>query len=273
MTKFPCCDDLIFDIGMNHGADAAYYAKKGFRVLSIEANPNSVEIAKSRYDSLIGPGKITILNKALSNESSGHIDLFVCNEESGKTTVVPEMVKRLEHVGFTFTHVEVPCTNILTVISEWGIPYYMKIDIEGWDNKLLQNLSDSKIKPKYLSVELSIREYEDTISLLSGLGYSEFQLVSQKGVPSQSEPTSGFEGTRVEAKFSLGNSGLFGRDLPDKWMSLDSLKKKLSAIARQDLTLRGIMKVNRNLPFNIGIGAFSRKLVPKAYDWYDIHAR
>ena len=32
-------EDLIYDIGMNHGEDTAYYLSKGFRVIAIEANP------------------------------------------------------------------------------------------------------------------------------------------------------------------------------------------------------------------------------------------
>lgn len=31
--------DLIFDIGANNGDDTAFYLKKGFRVVAIEADP------------------------------------------------------------------------------------------------------------------------------------------------------------------------------------------------------------------------------------------
>ena len=36
-------DDLIFDVGLHHGDDAAYYLSKGFRVVGIEANPQLAE--------------------------------------------------------------------------------------------------------------------------------------------------------------------------------------------------------------------------------------
>jgi hypothetical protein len=39
---------LIYDVGMNNGDDIAYYLRRGFRVLAIEANPDLVANADLR---------------------------------------------------------------------------------------------------------------------------------------------------------------------------------------------------------------------------------
>lgn len=183
------------------------------------------------------------------------------------------MVKHLEHVGFSFTRVRTPCTHILDVIAEWGVPYYMKIDIEGWDIKLLRQILEHSIKPEYLSVEVSIRQYPEMLNILDKIGYREYQLVSQRSVPDQVEPSEGFEGIAINPEFTLGNSGLFGKDLPDAWVSIADIKKQLGAVSAQDLALRAVMKIHRNLPVDIGLAKLTPKVLPKAYDWFDLHAR
>ncbi len=34
--------DLVFDIGVNNGEDTAYYLRRGFRVVGVDANPDMV---------------------------------------------------------------------------------------------------------------------------------------------------------------------------------------------------------------------------------------
>lgn len=272
MEDFNHEESLIFDVGMNHGADAAFYAEKGFDVLSIEANPASIDIARERYKSYFDSGKMNVLNVALA-EQDGTLTFYVCNEESGKSTTSRELVGQLEHVGFSFKTIEVPCTHIGNILSDWGVPYYMKIDIEGYDIDLVRQLKDLGVKPSYISVEVDIYKFDGLMKLLKEMGYTEFQLVSQGSVPAQREPEAGGEGISISPRFSLGNSGLFGKDLPDAWVSGEAVRRQVAAIRNQHLALRGLMKINRNLPVDLGLVALSKKALPKARDWYDLHAR
>ena len=41
-------NNLIFDIGMNHGEDSEFYLCKGFHVIAIECNPNLVDDVSAR---------------------------------------------------------------------------------------------------------------------------------------------------------------------------------------------------------------------------------
>ena len=44
-------NNLIFDVGLHTGQDTAFYLKKGFRVIAIEANPL---LAPARRDPISG---------------------------------------------------------------------------------------------------------------------------------------------------------------------------------------------------------------------------
>jgi hypothetical protein len=54
-------DNLIIDVGMHNGDDAAFYMHKGFRVVSIEANPTLCQKARARFADQIKSGQLTIL--------------------------------------------------------------------------------------------------------------------------------------------------------------------------------------------------------------------
>jgi hypothetical protein len=61
-------DDLIYDVGMNNGDDTAYYLSLGFRVVSIEANPELIEQAELRFAREIDSGRRTILNIGVADQ-------------------------------------------------------------------------------------------------------------------------------------------------------------------------------------------------------------
>ncbi|WP_372675294.1 FkbM family methyltransferase [Aquicoccus sp.] len=84
MNGFQDHDDLIYDVGMNHGADAAFYCAQGFRVLSIEAKPASVTTVRQRHTAFFESGQLQVMNVALAEEP-GKLQFHVCNEESGKS--------------------------------------------------------------------------------------------------------------------------------------------------------------------------------------------
>ena len=61
--------DLIYDLGMFEGQDAAFYMSKGFRVISLEANPELCERNSQKYAREIADGRLTIVPKALWHEA------------------------------------------------------------------------------------------------------------------------------------------------------------------------------------------------------------
>ena len=74
-------DDLIYDVGMNNGDDTAYYLSLGFRTIAIEANPELVEHAKSRFARETASGRLIVLNIGIADHE-GQLPFWICEADS-----------------------------------------------------------------------------------------------------------------------------------------------------------------------------------------------
>jgi len=70
--------NLIFDVGMHNGDDTAYYLHRGYRVVSVEADPTLAAAAEIRFSSAIADGHLKIVNKAIT-ASRGEVDFWICD--------------------------------------------------------------------------------------------------------------------------------------------------------------------------------------------------
>lgn len=113
--------------------------------------------------------------------------------------------------------IEVQAVDFTACLEQYGIPYYLKIDIEGMDTLCLKALLPFPEKPDYVSLESDKKHFsglKNEFNLLCDLGYNAFQIVNQGLVPMMKEPLDTREGTYTGQVFTPGNSGLFGKDLP-----------------------------------------------------------
>src|SRR5207249_3023429 len=79
--------------------------------------------------------------------------------------------------------IEVEVVDFKECLRQYGIPYYMKIDIEGSDIVCLESLLDFDIKPNYVSIEsekVVFSMLEEQLDLLVQLGYEQFKSVQQE---------------------------------------------------------------------------------------------
>ncbi len=81
--------NLIFDIGMHTGRDTEFYLKKGFTVISVEANPQLVEKGREKFKSEIELGRLIIVNKAIS-DNIDTTDFFIFENKDDWETINPE---------------------------------------------------------------------------------------------------------------------------------------------------------------------------------------
>ena len=141
-------DDLIYDVGMHAGEDTEFYLRKGFRVVGIEANAQLCEECAHKFSQLFGS---VIKNHQQGDQSYCQtIDFFLNEQVSIWGTANPEWVKRNKARGLESHPVKVEATSIKDVILKFGVPYYMKVDIEGMDSVCLEGL---------LSVEREAKVY------------------------------------------------------------------------------------------------------------------
>lgn len=167
-------NNQVIDVGMNDGSDTAYYLHCGCRVIAIEANPQLAEVATRRFAREIAEGRLIVLNVGIA-PSEGVADFYVASNHQW-SSFSPEVASR-RGMQIVAT-VRVPCVPLSSVLLEHGVPYYIKIDIEGYDLYCLESLSHDTVPP-YVSVEFAHGMEHRLLNRLLELGYDRFKLLNQ----------------------------------------------------------------------------------------------
>lgn len=210
--------DLIFDLGMFEGQDAAFYLAKGFRVVSLEANPELCRRNAEIFVKEIADGRLTIVARALWHEVDRSIPFYIY---SGRSSVYREAAAR---ENSTTTRIQVSTTTIPALFGQYGIPYYLKCDLEGADEIVCRQLAGQPLKPDFISIE----DGSGTLARsLTAAGYDLFQFVNQGRLHRMRPPNPPREGQFADVHFDGNFSGLFGRELdPRHWVDLENLESR-----------------------------------------------
>lgn len=280
--------DLIYDVGMHKGEDTEFYLCKGFRVIAFEADPDLVRFCRTRLKEFIDQGQLTIIEGAildLDSIEAGQKRVRFCKNDDDSVwgTVCVNWAERNARLGTSSTTVEVDVIDFAGAIREYGVPHYMKIDIEGCDMVCVSLLGRFRERPDYVSIEsdkTSFASIKHEIDVLADLGYDSFQAVEQSAISrSQSPPFPPREGDYVAHRFEVASSGLFGSELGDEWKSKDQILRHYR-IVRLGYYLLGDDGIMNQWKFR-GVGRlqsltrrclslFTKATVP---GWYDTHAR
>jgi FkbM family methyltransferase len=247
--------DLIYDVGLFDGGDTAYYLFRGYNVIAVDANPLMVEKARLRFPGEVESKRLTLLNVGIS-ETAGTATFWISD--------VPEWSSFDKSIasrdGTAHRPISVPVVPFSQLLSENGVPHYLKVDIEGNDRLCVNALRGTSRIPRYISVEtecigdstaLSAEQAIEMLDLLRELGYQRFKLVNQCGWTSVRPNrftrfcmrlvTSAARGrlrvrglcriadrftdsARIAAlgfPFSPGSSGPWGDDIPGGWMTFE----------------------------------------------------
>jgi FkbM family methyltransferase len=252
---------LIFDIGCNDGQDSDFYLKKGFRVVAVEADPALCVQLRQRFAEQIAEGRFLLVEKAIA-EKAGEVEFYVNKVESIRSTIRAGHVERASALGRPSTKIVVPSITFSSLIEEFGVPYFMKVDIEGADLLCVEGLASLTERPAFLSTEypLTLTEQISELLLLRKLGYKTFQLIDQMSVPSQVPPRPPREGQYIEHNFEFNASGSFGAELPGTWLTLGgAISRYVMLFARSKR-----MGLLRRIPV-------LRRFAGRG-SWYDLHA-
>jgi FkbM family methyltransferase len=183
MEKASLVRDLIYDVGMHNGDDSAFYLHQGFRVVAVEADPHFSEKARQTFAAEIHAAQLTIVNVGIA-ERSGTKTFWICDENPQWNSFYRQIASRN---GGMYHAVEVPTRRFGEILDEFGVPVYLKIDIEGSDRLCLLDLA-GRPRPEFVSVESEcVGDEEDptdagalaSISLLYEIGYRAFKLIRQ----------------------------------------------------------------------------------------------
>jgi FkbM family methyltransferase len=224
-------DDLIFDVGMHRGQDTAYYLAMDYRVIAFEANPDLVEECRSRFELAIEAGMLTIVEGAIADPGKSLVPFYkpLRNEPVDLTSMGstdPDWLK--SKVGRTpIMEIGVPAIDLAACIARFGMPFYLKVDIEGADRLCLEALAVFDVSPRWLSLEAERRRFDllcAELDLLERLGYDRFMAVPQE-IERTALRTESRSGEVVLYSFDPWASGPFGDDLTGEWLSRDAVER------------------------------------------------
>lgn len=238
-------DHVVVDVGMHAGEDSLYYARRGFRVIAVEANP---ELCAAAAETFARAGvAVEIRHGAVAAGEADTVPFYVNAFNSAWSSARRDLGDRRGAAR----EIAVPAIRLDRALAPFaGRIHFVKIDIEGHDRIALEQVLALPVPPPFLSVE------NGSLPMLEALraaGYARFKFSNQRDVPLQTIPPGSPHGHVVDVAFSRGASGVFGEDLPGRWLSADE------AIAVQT----ALAEARRLAPAN---------LFAEAVGWFDLHA-
>jgi FkbM family methyltransferase len=155
----PC--SLIFDIGANDGHKTAAFLELADKVVACEPDTESFSILQQRFRHQ--HLRIKLINEAVSEEVGTAI-IHQHHPGSAFNTLSDKWAGLLEKQGeqrwsekirFPTRH-KVPTTTLDKLIEENGLPGFIKIDTEGFEENVLKGLSQPV---PFISFETLLPEY------------------------------------------------------------------------------------------------------------------
>jgi FkbM family methyltransferase len=163
---------LVFDVGANTGDKTQEFLKHGAKVVCFEPQPACIEALQQRFR---GNNHVVVVPTAIGADA-GVAELSICTEAPTISTL-STMWKEGRFKDHTWDRTEtVPVTTLDAAIEQYGMPFYCKIDVEGFEKSVLMGLT----RPiPVLSFEFCAEGLAQTracLGLLDSLGYSAFNI-------------------------------------------------------------------------------------------------
>lgn len=207
---------LVIDIGMSEGNDTAFYLAKGFDVVGVEADPILQGHLAQRFAAALAAGRLRLLHRAAAAVGDQSASFWHDNHDQGHSSL------DLHGRAVGVTEFKVATIDWAGLRAVAGVPYYLKIDIEGAEPPFLRSMLGAKALPPYISAEVQTFQ---PIELFRDIGYRWFRLINQTIWHGVTLPNPPLEGDFVPRPDPHHWSGPFGRELPgNRWFSFDEIR-------------------------------------------------
>jgi FkbM family methyltransferase len=169
--------EVIFDVGANEGHKTDIFLRLGAKVVAVDPDESNQEALRQRFlEYRLAPKTVRIEGKAVSDSTTVKT-MWIDAPGSGENTLNPKWVETLRNdprrFGRRFDFAgekQVETTTLDELMATYGIPFFIKIDVEGYEPSVLRGMN----RPvPYLSFEVNLPEFKmeglQCINILDGI--------------------------------------------------------------------------------------------------------
>jgi FkbM family methyltransferase len=176
-ARFVAKGDLVFDIGAHVGDRVSSFRRLGARVVALEPQPGAMRALRLIH----GRDRNVTLLQAAAGDAGGEITLLVNTKNPTVSTASQDFIAAADGAagweGQSWDHrITVPALTLDMLIEAHGAPDFVKIDVEGFEDRVLAGLS----RPvKLLSFEFTTIQRDiahKCLLRLASLGNYRFEL-------------------------------------------------------------------------------------------------
>lgn len=154
-SQFFSPGELCFDVGANVGNRIAPMLLAGAKVVAVEPQKQCYEVLESKFGD-----KISVVKKGLGDKEE--VKEFFISDESTISSFSKDWIDKVKESRFKYYNwnkvVKVQMTTLDKLIEQFGLPVFIKIDVEGYELEVLKGLSN---KVKFISIEYTVPELTD----------------------------------------------------------------------------------------------------------------
>jgi FkbM family methyltransferase len=170
---------LVFDIGANRGlfTDKCLSLFENVDLIMVEPNPNLYNFLINKYRT---KENIKVLNNLVSENDNEDIEFFISNADTISTASLDWIHKSRFTNDYNWNNkIIVKSVSLDKMISDFGVPDLIKIDVEGYEFEVIKGLTKKVPKICFEWAEEEYDKINKTCEHLQNIGYEEFGFIEK----------------------------------------------------------------------------------------------